>query len=252
MTARFDDDEDFTLVAEPRPSARARRGSGGGRRAAPRRWAWLSFLTRRPGRTIMGAVVSAILTCIVINALVLQKAKHPAPLFMPAQVPQAAPARPAIAAPVHLAPPVPDNAPVEAKPKDAITTFLKPNTAEKPTFAVAPSAAKPKDPIAALLKENAAERPRAASEPAEAKPKDAIGALIKSNASTTEAPSETVAAAQQALVRLGFVLRADGVPGAATRQAIELFERDHGMQVNGDLSPRVIKQLSALSGVAIH
>lgn len=254
MTARFDDDDDFTLVAEPRPSGRARRGPGGGRRTAPRRWSRLSFLTRRPGRTIMGAVVSAVLTCIVINALLLQKAKHPAPLFMPAQPPQSAPvavSRPANPASAHSMPPVLDNTPVEAKPKDAITTFLKPNAAEKSASEAAPSVAKPKDPIAALLKDGAAERSRVGSEPTEAKPKDAIAALIKSNTAAAEASAETVVAAQQALVRLGFVLRADGVPGTATRQAIELFERDHGMQVNGDLSPRVIKQLSAMSGVAI-
>lgn len=252
MTARVDDDDDFTLVAEPRPPARARRRPSGGRRAAGRRRGWLGFLTRRPVRTVAGAIVSALLTGIVVNALVLQKEKHPAPLFVPAETksaPAPAHSRSASALPVHA---TAESTQLEARQKDAIAALLRPEASEKPAAEVVPSnsaAPKPRDPIAALLKGNATDKSRA-----EAVPKDAIGALIKSKAAS-EAPAlrgEKVAAAQQALVRLGFVLRADGVLGAATRQAIELFERDRGMPVDGDLSPRVTKRLSQLSGVAIR
>jgi hypothetical protein len=256
MTARADDDDDFTLVAEPRPSDRARRGAGRSRRSATRRWAWLGFLTRRPARTIVGAIVSALLTSIVINALVLQKAKHPAPLFMPAQPLKAAAApqaHPAFAGQAHVAAPAPDNAPVAAKQRDTIAALLEPNAVVKPAAEAAPPAAKPKDTIAALLRGKPADKPRVESKPAGAKSKDAIAALIKTNiaAAAVEPSTATVAAAQQGLVRLGFVLRADGVLGAATRQAIELFERDHGMPVDGDLSPRVTRRLSQMSGIAI-
>lgn len=257
MTARIDDDDDFMLVAEPRPSDRARRRPATSRRSAPRRWAWLGVLTRRPVRTIVGAIITALLTSIVINALVLQKAKHPAPLFMPAQPPKAAVAQahPALPGQAHVAAPVADNPSVDANQRDGIAALLKPNVVDKPAAETAAPATKPKDAIAALLNGNPADRPRAENEPAEAKSKDAIAALIKTNnADATDAaePStETVAAVQQALVRLGFVLRADGVLGAATKQAIELFERDHGMQADGVLSPRVTKRLSEMSGLAI-
>jgi hypothetical protein len=259
MTARIDDDDDFMLAAEPRPAKRAQRGPGKGRRSATRRWAWLNLLTRRPARTIMGAIVTALLTSIVINALVLQKVKHPAPLFMPTQ-PSAAPAphmHPASAGQAHVQAPAADNAPVEAKQRDTIAALLKPNSVEKPAGETAPPlpATRPKDTIAALLKGNTADKARPEKEPAEAKSKDVIGALLKTNnaaaAGAAEPSSATVAAAQQALVRLGFVLRADGVLGASTRQAIELFQRDHRMEVDGDLSPRVTRQLSAMSGLAI-
>lgn len=252
MTARIDDDDDFTLVAEPRPSDRVRRGPGRSRRGSARRWAWLGLLTRRPVRTVAGAIVTALLTSIVINALVLQKAKHPAPLFMPAQPPKAAAAQIHPAPQTHVSAPLPDDAPVEAKSRDAIGALLKPNAIEKSAADVSSPAAKSKDAIAALLKGNATDKTRAENEPAEAKPKDAIGTLIKTNTpDAAEPPTETVAAIQQALVRLGFVLRADGVLGAATKQAIELFERDHGMQADGIVSPRVTKRLSEMSGVAI-
>ena len=258
MTARIDDDDDFTLVAEPRPSDRACRRPATRRRSAPRRWAWLGLLTRRPARTIVGAIVTALLTSIVINALVLQKAKHPAPLFMPAEPPKAAasaPAHPVSTGQAHVLPPVPDDSPVEANQRDGIAALLKPNVAEKPAAETAAPAAKPKDAIATLLKAAPADKSHVESEPAAAKSKDAIATLIKTNNAATadaaEPSAETVAAAQQALVRLGFVLHADGVLGAATKQAIELFERDRGMQVDGALSPRVTRRLAELSGFAI-
>jgi hypothetical protein len=256
MTARTNDDDDFTLVAEPRPSNRARRGPGQRQRSAPRRLGWLGLLTRRPARTIMSAIVMALLTSIVINALVLQKAKHPAPFFMSAEPPKApaAQAHPAVAEQAHI-PAVPHNAPVAVRPRDAITTLLKQNAGEKSEAEAAPAAAKSKDAIEALLKGTIANKPGVESEPAEARSKDPIAALIKTNsaaaADAAKPSAETVATVQQALVRLGFVLRADGVMGAATKQAIELFERDHGMRADGDLSPRVTRQLSAMSGLAI-
>ena len=57
-------------------------------------------------------------------------------------------------------------------------------------------------------------------------------------------------AAQKALLKLGFVLKPDGVFGGTTRQAIERFERDQGMPVKGDLTPRIMRMLAAESGVA--
>ena len=231
MTARADDDDDFTLVAEPRPSDRERRKSGRSRHRASRRRGWLRLLTQRPARTVMGAIATALLTSIVINALVLQKARHPAPTFMPVQPPKARAAAHAhlvFASHAHVPAAEPSKAPVEANVRDSITAFLKHNSIGKP---------------------------RVDSESAEAKSKDAIATLINVKtavvADSAEPSPETVAAAQQALVRLGFVLRADGVLGVATRQAIKLFERDHGMQVDGNLSPRLIKQLSEMSGIAI-
>jgi hypothetical protein len=248
MTARIDDDDDFTLVAEPPARTRRKPSANGNRRAQGRRLGRLAFLTRRPARTVMGAIVSALLTGIVVNALVLQKEKHPAPLFVPAE-PANAPAH------IRSAPAASANAAAgrqqtETKEKDAIGALLRPNAVEKSPAASAP---KPRDTIASLLRGNAADDARPDSERVEAKPKDSIAALIKSKAppEAADPSSGRVAAAQQALVRLGFVLRADGAFGAATKQAIELFERDHRMPVDGDLSPRVLKRLSALSGIAI-
>ena len=93
--------------------------------------------------------------------------------------------------------------------------------------------------------------PAAASAPASSK-KDPIGALIKSEGiAEPTAPTARVAAVQKALIKSGFVLRADGVMGASTRQALERFEQERKLPVTGDLSPRTLRELSAQSGVAI-
>ena len=60
-----------------------------------------------------------------------------------------------------------------------------------------------------------------------------------------------VQGAQKALVKLGYVLKADGVMGASTRQAIQLFEQARKLPVTGELSPRVVRELASQSGMAI-
>jgi len=65
-------------------------------------------------------------------------------------------------------------------------------------------------------------------------------------------PSRAVAAAQRALVKLGFVLAADGVAGPTTRQAIERYERDRGLSAHGVLSPDLARRLGSESGVPIE
>ena len=53
------------------------------------------------------------------------------------------------------------------------------------------------------------------------------------------------------LVKLGFVLIPDGLAGAATRHAITRYERDHGLAVNGEVTPALIRRLSAETGITI-
>ncbi len=106
------------------------------------------------------------------------------------------------------------------------------------------------DSIGQLLQ---SQRP-AAKEGAEVKPiRDSISRLLMSDApQTTPEQSKTVLAAQRALVKLGFTVKPDGIVGGATRQAIEQFERDRGLPVHGELSPKVLHELSARSGIAIE
>ena len=90
-------------------------------------------------------------------------------------------------------------------------------------------------------------------------PHDVISQLLKApparptpEAAASAAPSKLVLAAQRALIKLGFVLNPDGVAGATTRQAIERYERDHGLPVHGVITPALMRQLSAEMGRAIN
>jgi hypothetical protein len=63
------------------------------------------------------------------------------------------------------------------------------------------------------------------------------------------APPKQVAAIQRALSDFGYgQIRPDGVLGADTRVAIEKFERQHKMPVTGQVSERLVKALSTMTG----
>ena len=57
--------------------------------------------------------------------------------------------------------------------------------------------------------------------------------------------SRLVIAAQEALVKLGYTIKADGVIGASTEQAIQQFERAHALTPSNEITPRLVKLLTA-------
>jgi hypothetical protein len=95
--------------------------------------------------------------------------------------------------------------------------------------------------------------PAAAPEPASRAPAtDPIGALIRSGEPARPADPQRVAAAQTALVKLGFgPLKSDGVMGTGTKQALERFERERSLPVTGTLAGRTTKLLAQQAGIAI-
>jgi peptidoglycan hydrolase-like protein with peptidoglycan-binding domain len=73
------------------------------------------------------------------------------------------------------------------------------------------------------------------------RPSDPIGELI--------APPKQVTAVQRALAEYGYgQIRPTGVMDANTRAAIEQFERTRKIPVTGQISPRLLRELSALTG----
>jgi peptidoglycan hydrolase-like protein with peptidoglycan-binding domain len=175
---------------------------------------------------IAGALLVGLVIAICVNALLLQQSRHPAPLFHKSTALAAAPLpQKPQAAPVAL--------PAQPTP-DPIDQLIQ-STAAEP-------AVQPQEPAPRLLNDSPAKPSR-----------DPISQLLKSDAAQiAPEPSKTVFAAQRALVKLGFVLKPDGVVGEATRQAIEQFERGHGLPVRGELSAKVLQDLSARSGIAIE
>jgi peptidoglycan hydrolase-like protein with peptidoglycan-binding domain len=77
---------------------------------------------------------------------------------------------------------------------------------------------------------------------------DAIADMLR--ADQEQEAQKRLAAAQTALVKLGYVLKADGEPSAATSTALRDFERAHGLPPSNDVTPRLLKTLSAAVNVA--
>ncbi|HSI42438.1 MAG TPA: peptidoglycan-binding domain-containing protein, partial [Xanthobacteraceae bacterium] len=58
---------------------------------------------------------------------------------------------------------------------------------------------------------------------------------------------------QKALAKIGYgPVRIDGRDSAATRAAIERFERDRRLPVTGTVSDRLLRELTAVSGLAVQ
>ena len=84
------------------------------------------------------------------------------------------------------------------------------------------------------------EAPRAASRP------DPIADILAG-------PSPRVTAVQRALNDFGYgPLKATGNYGSDTIAAVKKFERDRKMPITGQISPRLLQELSALTGKPIE
>ena len=217
---------DFTISSRQDQPALRRASKPAGREAArtkPRVAAKsaaigaMNVLRARPARSVAIAAMAAIALGIVVNALAMQKTRHPAPLFVvPAATGQAVAGNSALLSSTPVPTPRPVNEPAASSDHGATPRHAAPD----------------KDLIAQLL------RPHVTL-PGQESPK-------------APEPSKSIMKAQQALVKLGFALRPDGVLGGTTRQAIERFERDRGLPVKGDLTAKIRRQLMAQSGIAME
>jgi len=165
-------------------------------------------------RYYLGAALFAALVGIGVNALLLQRERHPAPLFGYAapKVPSAAPAP---------APPPPQKptSTEDIAPPAQSSVALPPARPAESTGSSPPGS----DPIAELL----------AGEPHG----DA---------------SRLTLAAQTALAKLGYPVKPDGKEGSATEQALREFERAHGLPAGTEITERLVKQLNAAARAGGH
>jgi hypothetical protein len=175
---------------------------------------WLvALLTRRPFDTLGILLALAATTAISVNALYMQRGRHPSPMF--------APAVPFVSTPASSMPnPMPKPRPAEAAAKAA-----EPAKAT----ALTPAMTSPK-PIAGT---NSVVR------------NDPVGDLITS--------SRRIGAVQKVLADFGYSqLRITGVMNADTKAAIQKFERERKMPVTGDVSDRLVRELGVLAGRPIE
>ena len=188
-------------IGRPRPAA--------GRRSGALIAAALKRLVATPARGYAAAALTAALVGIVVNALALQHARHPAPFFAHAPAVAAVPA------------PTPPQAPAQVSAPAAAETPAAPTPPTRPAQFGAAAASGGDDAIADVLR-----------------------------ADQQQEAQKRLAAVQAALLRLGYVLKADGEPSAATSTALRDFERAHGLPPSNDVTPRLLKALAAAASVA--
>jgi hypothetical protein len=157
----------------------------------------------------LAAALSVALVGIGVNALLLQREHHPAPLFGSAAI-KPTPA-PAPTLPLSPTGSTEEKVPPEKSAEDLKTAEALPPVRSVEAATSAPAAS---DPIANLL------------------------------AGEIHSDARLVLAAQTALAKLGYAVKADGKEGAATQQALKEFEHAHGLPPATEINERLVKQLS--------
>jgi len=220
----------------------------------------LRFLLLRPRDTLAAVAASGAVVTILINALFLQTGPHPAPIFANKPVPVVAPhPDPYASIMPHRAPaaaPRPDVVTATRPRSDTVMEIQRELTRRGFYDGAADGFYGPKTDAAIRDFEQAAGL-RASAEPNEqllaaiarssvkAKPvetpRDPIAALL--------APSGRVIGVQRALIEFGYgPLAANGTYDAATRSAIERFEKARRRPVTGQITDQLVRDLSALTG----
>jgi len=167
-----------------------------------------------------------------MNALFFQDARHPAPMFLTTALTPTSPA-PAVAksTAIHLvetpATPIEGNRPKAELPRPT----PKIETAHNVSIPSAKNAARPSAKLAEVIK------------------RDPIAELLDGAARPKPTTQSDVLMAQQALLKLGYVVRADGRLNKATQQAIEKFEHDNGLPVKGALTSKIAALLASRAGL---
>jgi hypothetical protein len=193
----------------------------------------MRMLLHSPKDLVAGLLAAAAVCAIFTNALFLQAGRHPSPMFGGTVVTLPAP-QPAVASPLPRPRPIELTArpvepePVESKPvemkaadsknADAMTSLVVKST-NAPTAAPA-NVMRPPAPIPAPAQTAGARR---------------------------------VAAVQRALTQYGYgQLKPTGAVGADTQAAISKFEHARKLPVTGQMSDRLVRELTAMTGHPIE
>ncbi|NOJ43415.1 peptidoglycan-binding protein [Bradyrhizobium australiense] len=236
MPRRIDDDDEM-------PRRRRRGVKAVAIEAEEERGLVMRILLHSPKDIIAGLLAAAAICAIVANALFLQAGRHPSPMFgsvvtLPA--PQAA-----------VVSPLPRPRPVEltARPVDSDPPEIRPvevrgaDPKHVEIKSADPKSTEPRnaDPMANLVV-------KSTGAPA-APPASVVRPPAPIPANTQSAGARRVAAVQRALTQYGYgQLKPTGAVGADTQAAISKFERDRKLPVTGQMSDRLVRELTAMIG----
>jgi hypothetical protein len=237
---RIDDDEEM-------PRRRRRSAKAAAIEVEQERGLMMRMFLHSPKDMVAGLLAAAAICAIVANALFLQAGRHPSPMFG-SVVTLPAPQAPAVSPlprprPVELTTRSIDNDPPEIRPvevRGADPRHVEIRSAE-PKNADPKNADKNADAMTNLVVKSAT--PPTAAPSNVARPPAPIPANAQS------AGARRVAAVQRALTQYGYgQLKPTGAVGSDTQTAIAKFERDRKLPVTGQMSDRLVKELTAMIG----
>ncbi len=233
MPRRIDDDDEMP---------RRRRGAKAvAIEAEDERGFVLRVLLHSPKDMVAGLLAAAAVCAIFTNALFLQAGRHPSPMFgsvvtLPAPQPAVASPLPR-PRPVELATRPVEPEPVESKP---VEVKADPRSADK-TGADRNADAKNADAMTNLVV-------KSTSAPVAA-PANVMRPPAPIPAPAQTAGARRVAAVQRALTQYGYgQLKPTGAVGADTQAAISKFEHARKLPVTGQMSDRLVRELTAMTG----
>jgi hypothetical protein len=198
----------------------------------------MRILLYSPKDMVAGLLAFTAACAIIANALFLQHGPHPAPMFgSVVHIPQSNPAS------VSLLLPRPR--PMEA---DAGEPRLAETRASELRFAdIRATEPKSADPLGHLVKATTTGSLQSGTAAA-----SSTSIVLRPPAAVPPVQvtgSRRVAAVQRVLTEYGYgQLRATGTIGADTQAAIQKFERDRRLPITGQVSDRVVRELTAMTG----
>jgi hypothetical protein len=224
--------------------------------AEPERGLLLRVLLYSPKDMVAGLIAFAAASAIIANALFLQSGPHPAPMFgTTASQPNA------LLMPNPLPRPRPADADVLplVEPKRSDSSLFDPKPVEPPPEpkqveqrSVVQRPAEPRandsranDPMASLV--------RATTSTSSPSPSNALRPPAPIPTTGSIGGGKRVAAVQRVLTEYGYAqLKPSGTLGPDTRAAIEKFEKERRLPVDGQVSDRLVRELYAATGHAVE
>ena len=233
MPRRIDDDDEM-------PRRRRKRGAKAAAiDAEQERGLLMRVFLHSPKDVLAGLLAAAAICAILANALFLQAGRHPSPMFgtvvtLPA--PQAAATNPLPRPrPVEVTGRPPESEPPEIRPVEV-------RGADPRHVEIKSAEPKNADPMTSLVV-------KSTGAPATAVPANVARPPAPIPANAQSAGARRVAAVQRALTQYGYgQLKPTGAVGADTQTAIAKFERDRKLPVTGQMSDRLVKELTVMIG----
>ena len=240
MPRRIDDDDEM-------PRRRRRSAKAAAIEAEEERGLVMRVLLHSPKDMVAGLIAAAAVCAIVTNALFLQAGRHPSPMFgsvVTLSAPQAAVANPLPRPRPVVEAELPEPRQVDLRNADARNPDARNpearNADAKNPDARNPDARNPDAMTNLVVKSTGA--------PATT-PANVVRPPAPIPVTTQSAGARRVAAVQRTLTQYGYgQLKPTGAVGSDTQAAISKFERERKLQVTGQMSDRLVRELSAMVG----